>query len=628
MRKLINYFIILLVVLIPGVILAAPTQPTAEEVIEPYAAQNGLTNESQDLYYVTTSSDAKYILVGQSIDEVDTYGAINGRAYITMPNGKYYIWAKDGSGNLSEPTTINVTKSCSNITGYDVTGTGTGERCFMVSSDKKETETTSSELVTCANNYFLDQVATTINHNDCGRKTFTGYNLSFRYCKKGYTYKCIKNSGEATANLKLSSLSVSTGSLTPNFSATNFTYATSTTSDNVNISATLQDPINSSFLSGYGPRNVKLNYGLNNVYIKTKNGSARLEYLIKITRSDTRSSNNKLSSLSVDKGELSPKFNANVINYNVKVSEDTEEINVGAELSDSGASFVSGFGPRKVNLNRGSNRVQVKVKAQGGSVRVYTINVVRGEETTPSGGGESGGDNPSPTPSGETSALLKDLKLSYGVITFDPNVFDYNVVVEYEVAGIDVTYEKQDESDIVDVSGGESLNVGDLNIITIKVATPTGSKVNTYSIYVERKEENISISSDSLLKDLTIKDHKIKFDAKQKNYEVTLKDGETILEIDAITNDDKANVVIEGNENLKNGDEIKIRVTAEDNSYTDYFIKVMAKKRGGNVFLTILVIILIIIVLAYLVLRAMGYKIVLNFEAIKDFFKKLFSKKD
>ena len=69
---------------------------------------------------------------------------------------------------------------------------------------------------------------------------------------------------------------------------------------------------------------------------------------------------------------------------------------------------------------------------------------------------------------------------------------------------------------------------------------------------------------------------------------------------------------------MKNGSEVKVRVTAEDNSYTDYVIKVKMAGQGGNVFLTIVVVLLIILVIAYLVLRAMGYKIYLNFGAVKE----------
>ena len=617
MRKNTKLLIISLFAFTPGFIMAAPKQPTVEFVKEPYTAE--FEQDSQDLYYVSSDTNTQIFMVGQDINNVDTYKAISGNAYITVPNGTYYVWAKDNNGNVSEPTTISVTNSCSNTSVVNASGTGKAERCFMVTSNQEESETTSEPLVICATNYYLDQAATAISVNDCERKSFTGYNLNYRYCKKSYTYKCAKSS--ASYNLKLSNLALSTGSLTPNFSATNYTYSATTTESSVNVIATLQDS-SASFVTDFGPRTVNLNYGLNTILVKTQvptGGS--LTYTIKVTRTDTRKTNNNLSTLSIKEATLSPSFKSNVVNYSAKVGEDVSEVTIDASLEDSSASFVKDFGPRKVTLNKGTNKVLVKVRSESGRIRVYTITIQRGENTETIDPNNGLVIDP-------TKALLKNLILSDGTITFDPNLFDYNVVVDYNTSNITVTAEKNDETDIVTITGGENLEVGGINIITVDVSTGNGSSTNTYTIYVERREENIAISSDSLLRDLIIKDYKIKFDAKTTQYEVTLKEGVTSLDIEAKTNSDKATYTVEGNENLTNGSEIKIRVTAEDNSYTDYFIRVSAKRRGGNVFLTIFVILLIILVLAYLVLRAMGYKIVLNFEAIKDWFKKRFAKKD
>ena len=214
MNKNFKYLIVLyLLLILPMSIKAAPTQPTIQHV-------------DSDLYYVTSDSSTQYFLVGQNINDVDTYGTISGNAYITIPNGTYYVWAKDSSGNVSDSTTIVVSESCNNVSVVNATGAGTAERCYMVYSNGTVEETTDENLVACAANYYFDQGATATLYNDCEKKTFTGYNLSYRYCKKTYQYKCSK--GATAYNLKLSGLSISTGSLTPNFSATNYTYSSTT----------------------------------------------------------------------------------------------------------------------------------------------------------------------------------------------------------------------------------------------------------------------------------------------------------------------------------------------------------------------------------------------------------------
>ena len=517
---------------------------------------------------------------------------------------------------------LSGTDSCNNRNVINATGSGTAERCFVVDGNKQIEETTGDTMVVCAKGYYLEQGATAALYNDCERKSLVGYNLSFRYCKKTFQYKCAKIG--TVSNLKLATLSISTGELTPAFSSTNYVYSAETTEASVAVSATLQDNSNS-FEKNFGPRTVDLNYGLNNIYIKpiSDNGS-KIEYLIKLTRKDTRDSNNRLSSLSIDGEDISPNFNENTLAYSAKVSKDTNLVSINASLSSSNSSFVSGFGPRKVNLNDGYNKVQLKVRSESGAVRVYTITILKGDAPA-NGGGNSGNTQPGEVGPGETGkeednkskALLENLSLSDGIITFDPNVFDYNVVVDYQTSKLEVTAEPFNKDDIVDIKNVDELEVGGFNEIVISVKSKDEETTNTYTIYVERREENITISNDSLLKDLKVDGYKIKFDAKQKEYTIKLKKNESELKINATPNNDRANITIEGNENLTNNSEVKIRVTAEDGSYTDYFIKVnVPVRRGGNVFLTIFVVLLIILVLAYLVLRAMGYKIVFNYEGI------------
>lgn len=612
-------FMVGLFIFMPSVILAKPAQPS-------------VTYVDEDLYLVESEKkdNVTYFLVGADIDHVDTYAANSNKAYISMPNGNYYVWAQDKDGDISDGLLVKVSSSCNNRSVVNANGSGTAERCFVVYDNKKEEQTTDDILVKCSKGYYLDEGSTAILTNNCERKKFAGYNLPFRYCKKVYQYKCAKIG--TIQNLKLETLSISTGQLTPEFSATNYVYQSSTTESSVAVSATLQDNSNT-FEKGYGPRTVDLNYGLNNIYIKTKssNGST-VDYLIKLIRNDTRDANNRLSSLSIDGVDLNTLFNENTLTYNAKVSSDTNMININANLSSSNATFVNGYGPRKINLNMGDNKVQIKVRSQSGAVRAYTVNVLRGDKiSAPSDDQNSDkqdDDDQEKEDKNTSKAILKDLTLSDGIITFDPNVFDYNVVVDYDTKKIEVNVEKDNEEDTVDIKNVDELEVGGFNEIIITVTSKDQEKSNIYTIYVERREENISISNDSLLKDLSIKNYKIKFDAKQNEYTVKLKEKDNQLEISATPSSDRASITIEGNDNLVDGSQIKIRVTAEDGTYTDYFIKIDKVKRSGNILLTIFVVILIVLLLAYLVLRAMGYKIVLNLEAVTEKFKNIFSKKE
>ncbi len=88
------------------------------------------------------------------------------------------------------------------------------------------------------------------------------------------------------------------------------------------------------------------------------------------------SKNNNLSSLKVSSGTLSPSFNKNTTSYNVTVDNNVSKITVSGSREDSKSS-VSGL--TTYNLDEGANKIRVKVTAQNGSTKTYTITVTRKE---------------------------------------------------------------------------------------------------------------------------------------------------------------------------------------------------------------------------------------------------------
>lgn len=90
------------------------------------------------------------------------------------------------------------------------------------------------------------------------------------------------------------------------------------------------------------------------------------------------SKNNYLSSLSVSNHSISPAFNKNTLEYSLDVENEITSITINGSKEDSKSS-VSGTG--NFQLNEGLNKFQVKVTAQNGSTRIYTVNVNRKELT-------------------------------------------------------------------------------------------------------------------------------------------------------------------------------------------------------------------------------------------------------
>lgn len=86
-----------------------------------------------------------------------------------------------------------------------------------------------------------------------------------------------------------------------------------------------------------------------------------------------KSSNNFLTSLSVNDMELDKTFDKETLEYTVNAPEETEKIKINAQLADSTAT-VTGIGEKEVST--GNNTFSIVVTAENGSKRTYTLNVI------------------------------------------------------------------------------------------------------------------------------------------------------------------------------------------------------------------------------------------------------------
>ena len=90
-------------------------------------------------------------------------------------------------------------------------------------------------------------------------------------------------------------------------------------------------------------------------------------------RNSTKAS---LSAITLTSGTLSPAFNPDTLNYSVVVEQSVSSITLSATRVDDGAAIS--FNPGQiVVLNEGSNTVTATVTPEGGTSRIYTLNVIR-----------------------------------------------------------------------------------------------------------------------------------------------------------------------------------------------------------------------------------------------------------
>lgn len=218
-------------------------------------------------------------------------------------------------------------------------------------------------------------------------------------------------------------------------------------------------------------------YGMNTVSIvvTAENGNKNT-YIINVNRKSptasnepAKSDNSYLDSLVVNGANLSPAFNKDVSNYEVKIPYDMEKLDI---------SYISSSDKAKVeilnneNLKVGvPNAVQVKVTAEDGSVRIYTINATRTSQVSQNN--------------------LKILSANGFSLSpsFSKDITNYKVKVNSNTTSLDLTAIAEAEDATVEISGNSDFKVGN-NVVLIKVTDKNGF-VKYYQIDVERPEASV-----------------------------------------------------------------------------------------------------------------------------------------
>ena len=297
------------------------------------------------------------------------------------------------------------------------------------------------------------------------------------------------------------------------------------------------------------------------------------------TPSDSKSSDANLKSIIVSKGSLSPEFDPSVTSYTVDLDESATAITIGATANDSKAT-VSGIGIK--TLSKGPNTYTIKVTAEDGTRKEYTITVNRGT---------SSGEEENPGPKKSSDASLSSLDVSGYTLSprFSSGTTGYSMTVNNNITGLDVTAIAKDPNAKVEVSGNTGWSVG-VNNIRIKVTAEDGT-VNTYIVAVTRKDKagnntTAKKSSDATLSELLVKNGELnpKFSSKTTSYTVKVPNDVDKLDLSYVTNDSKAKVKVTGNENFKVGEAnvVEVTVTAEDGTIKIYTINVEKSDKEGN----------------------------------------------
>ena len=267
---------------------------------------------------------------------------------------------------------------------------------------------------------------------------------------------------------RLLSLTVSSGTLTPEFSPETTDYHVIVGNDvtSITLSGGAMDP--NATVSGNNGVPLPLDDGALAFQLTVTSGTESLTYRVIVFRAGP--TNADLLSLEVDEGELRPPFSPQVTEYTVAVPSSVEMITVSGTPSDQNASICDTSAASQ-SLDMGENTILITVTAEDGlTTKAYKVVVTRLHDSS-------------------LSALMVDS----GTLTpdFDPTVTSYTVTVGPGVTEIVISAVTADpEASVSGISAEpQALNTG-ANVFTITVTAPDTTTSTDYVVTVYRVQGN------------------------------------------------------------------------------------------------------------------------------------------
>ena len=323
----------------------------------------GLTYKSYSLSsgWAGTSTSSNFLVYGNKVNGSKTLGKYvytakgNPNDKLTVSLKNISVSNENGnaiSSNSSASATIRIKCNDNNlkslsIDGVSVSGFNKDTLTYNINSEK-----TSINIAASASSSYAKVSGTGKKTVKYWKNVFDVVVTSESGSKKTYKINVTRPDNRESINT-LSSLSIVGYTISPSFSSKTNTYKLNVDSNvsSISVKAT-RTSLKSSFVSGYGERSVKLDYGDNNVNT----------YTIVINRKDSRSSNNYLKSLVIKDGNI--KFDKNTLKYSFATDSDSVEI---IATPEDEKAKLSGGG--EIALKDGVNVITIVVTAENQTTR-------------------------------------------------------------------------------------------------------------------------------------------------------------------------------------------------------------------------------------------------------------------
>ncbi len=442
-------------------------------------------------------------------------------SYVARENrmaGTYFVWVMNNNNRISYPSMSRI---------YDADTTTTITNFSIKSTDGNETFVASP----------LEDSTTAYKGNNIVDSKYVRLSNTLKNDSILADFDSLKTGYELTVNKNKVAI-----------------YATLTSND-------------ASFVEGYEPRTVELNYGRNVQLIKIANKKGKIRtYTFIINRIDDRDNNNFLSDIKLSAGKI--EFNPYVTDYTVKVSKNVTKVSINGTLESKTANFVAGYEPRTIELVSDQTSAVLKTVSNAGIVRSYVITFVK--------------DANADINDIKTSTYLSSLSIPGTSLVYDKETTSYTVSVGYEVENLPVYAFAESENATVKIIGDSGFRIGSNQI---EITVTNGKKTRIYTVYVIRKESGLTVANDTSLNTLTIKGYNLDFKKDVYDYSVKIKKERTLL-ITATPNNNRAEVYMYGNSDLTAFSIVKVKVIAENGDTKVYSINIEKDKYNKKLEIT------------------------------------------
>lgn len=319
----------------------------------------------------------------------------------------------------------------------------------------------------------------------------------------------------------------------------------------INIKAETEDPRANVDISG----NVNLQTGYNEVKmnVTAENGVTEREYSVYVYKAESNNLSSNADITEIFGIDLNEPFDKERLYYTANVPEEVLYINRFdyTTAQKDAQVYVEGIYKK---LDIGQNLIRVSVRAQDGTVKIYTITVTR-EVNEPEIQKE-------PVIDEQTLSSNANIKSIKGVTLnepFDKDTLDYTAIVDRNVKDLDLSVETEDINiGHVSIEGNYNLALGK-NKVWIQVYAQDGTE-KTYSINVNRG----NVSSNTNIVSIKGVDLSEEYSNDESTYFATVPFGISSLDLHVETEDKNATVSISRKKLDVGMNRIYIRVTAPD----------------------------------------------------------------